>query len=83
MIVRHIIEDIESVFESLPESQEFDVAFACYADDSSGNIEFRTIEAFHWDDDEEFFLVPSNKKGTPINFSLIFKALCLIKRKAQ
>ena len=59
MMVRHIVEDVESVFESLPESQEFDLAFACYAEDGSGNIEFRTIEAFHWDDDEEFFLVPS------------------------
>lgn len=59
MIVRHIIEDLESVFESLPISKEFDVAFACYSDDDSGNIEFRTFEAFHWDEDEEFFLVPS------------------------
>ncbi|KXI30859.1 hypothetical protein [Paraglaciecola hydrolytica] len=59
MIVRHIIEDLESVFESLPESKEFDLAFASYLEDDSGKIEFRTIEAFHWDDDEEFFLVPS------------------------
>jgi hypothetical protein len=59
MIVRHIIEDIESVFESLPESKDYDVAFASYLDDGSGKIEFRTVEAFHWDDDEEFFLVPS------------------------
>ncbi|MBY6016773.1 hypothetical protein KUW04_03060 [Halomonas denitrificans] len=59
MIVRHIVEDVESVFNTLPEAKGFEVAFACYADDDSGNIEFRTFEAFHWDDDEEFFLVPS------------------------
>ncbi len=67
MIVRNIVEDVESVFESLPESKEFDVAFACYPEDGSGNIELRTIEAIHWDDDEEFFLVPS---GCAKHFSL-------------
>ncbi|UTP72341.1 hypothetical protein NLG07_10140 [Alteromonas sp. LMIT006] len=67
MNVRQIIEDVESVFKSLPKAKEYDVAFACYAQDGSGNIELRAIEAFHWDDDGEFFLVPN---GCATHFSL-------------
>ena len=59
MIVEHIIEDMESVFKSNPDAQAYEVAFASYSDDSFSNIDFKIVEAFDWDDDEEFFLVPS------------------------
>jgi len=59
MIVSHIITDIEKVLEN-PEAQEFDIAFASYAEDDSGSIKVDQVEAYHWnEEDEEFFLVPS------------------------
>ncbi len=59
MIVQHIIEDLESVLTSTPEASSFEVAFANYIDDDFEQIEFKSIEAFNWDEDEEFFLVPT------------------------
>jgi hypothetical protein len=59
MIVQHIIEDLKSVLTSTPEASSFEVAFASYIDDDFEQIEFKSIEAFNWDEDEEFFLVPT------------------------
>ena len=60
MKVQHIIDDLESVFRKRPETKDYDVAFACYSDDGSGSIEIDYVEAFNWDDDDEFFLIPEN-----------------------
>ena len=58
MKVQHIIDDLKSIFERLPEARTYGVAFASYLEDGSGQISLRGVEAFHWDDDDEFFLVP-------------------------
>lgn len=58
MIVQHIIDDLKSIFEKLPEAQTYGVAFANYLEDGSGQIHLRDVEACHWDDDDEFFLIP-------------------------
>ncbi|MBA6365044.1 hypothetical protein H4J42_14975, partial [Colwellia sp. BRX8-8] len=60
MKVQHIIDDLESVFSKQPETKDYDVAFACYSEDGSGSIEIDYVEAFDWDEDEEFFLIPEN-----------------------
>ena len=60
MKVQHIINDLESAFRKQPETKDYDVAFACYSDDGSGSIEIDYVEAFNWDDDDEFFLIPEN-----------------------
>ncbi|MGX9417879.1 hypothetical protein ACXJY6_02025 [Vibrio sp. RC27] len=60
MKVQHIIDDLQSVFSKQPETKNYDVAFACYSEDGSGCIEIDYVEAFDWDEDEEFFLIPEN-----------------------
>ncbi len=37
--------------------KNYGVASASYLADGSGQIHLREVEAFHWDDDGEFFLV--------------------------
>lgn len=58
MRVKHIIDDLESVFEKQPEAKNYGVAFARYSDDGDGTIIIDYVEAFDWDEDEEFFLLP-------------------------
>jgi hypothetical protein len=59
VFVRDIISDLRSAFEIDPVATEFDVAVAKYVDDQFSRIWFKTVDAFHWDDDEEFFLIPT------------------------
>ena len=58
MLVSHIIEDIELALSETPVANNFQIAFAAYHEDSSGNININHVEAFLWDEDDEFFLIP-------------------------
>lgn len=60
MKVRHIIEDLEKSFEMNDEFKEFSVGFAEYTEEKDGNIYLKDVEAIDWDEDEEFFLIPSD-----------------------
>ncbi len=56
MILQHVIEDMESVFSSHPESKDYSIALARYFDEASDEIEIRPISAISWDDEECFFI---------------------------
>lgn len=59
MIVGDVIEDVEGVLKEHPEAVNYDIAIAAYEEDGTGLIKVRNVEAYHWDDDEEFFLIPA------------------------
>ncbi len=60
MLVSHIIDDLEFELNKNSDVASYKVAFANYCDDGSRNIELTLIEAFDWDEDEEFFLIPKD-----------------------
>jgi len=59
MLVQHIVEDLKSIFKEHPQAEEYGIAFASYLEDGSGQIQLQEVEAFEWDDDDEFFLIPT------------------------
>jgi len=87
MIVKEIIEDIEGVLRENPLASEFDIAFASYVEDESGSIKVDNVEAYHWDEDEEFFLVPSGAAHlyklpvVELKAGAFLKELCNIENK--
>lgn len=59
MLVKEILSSLISSFEIDPSAVDFDVAVATYIDPKFKRISFKTVDAYHWDEDHEFFLIPT------------------------
>ncbi len=59
MKVHHIITDLEKAFEMQSCFKDYSVSVAELTNMNEGTLSITNVQAFGWDDDEEFYLMPT------------------------